>query len=347
MTIYKRSASVQVLRSSCDGRCLLSALALMLALLLGRAASAQAQFAEAAKKIKDAVVTVVVDDRNGAGFIVNPDGYVLTAKHVLGDKQSVSVKLRGGDTLPAEVVKSSDERDLCLLKVDRQHLPAVQFASSAKLKQGDDVAAVGAPLGLENTLTKGVVSATSREIEGKKFIQIDAALNQGNSGGPIINSEGLVVGVATRAAKNAAKIGFAVPSDEVMSFLDEQTVSYAAAPGEAPATPSKKPKEERAKPEATEERPASSSPPPPPPPPPQPLVPPWLTLLLSAVIAFVVALVTAAVVAARTVAKPSVPTAPYTQPVPPGQYAPPSQPVAPAPAPPPQEDLSDIDIELK
>ena len=325
-------------------------------------AAAHAEFATAIQQVRDAIVTVIVPEGNGAGLIVNSDGYVLTNQHVVGQAQSISVKLRSGEKLPAKAVKSGGERDLCLLKVERQHLPAMQFASSGKLKQGADVAAVGAPLGLENTLTKGVVSSTSREIEGKAYLQIDAALNPGNSGGPVINADGQVIGVATKVAKEAQGIGLAVPSDDVMAFLDSAGVSYAVALGQAPEKATGEGAAGAAQtatgePAATEKAPPTAPPPVPATPtlpeaPPAPSTPPWLLLVLSAAVSLVVALITAAVVASRLVRRPEF-MAPAQQPVfyqQPAQMpvagAYPQQQVPVRPAPPP-EDLSDVDIELK
>jgi len=319
-----------------------------LALLLLCCAAAWAQFTEAAGKIRDAVVTVAVANRTGTGFIVNSDGSMLTNKHVVGEAKSVTVKLRNGDQLTAQVVKAATDRDLCLLKLDRQHLPAVQFASSGKLKQGQAVAAVGTPFGLEGSLTKGMVSATDRDIDGQKFIQIDAALNQGNSGGPVINEDGVVVGMATKAAKDAQNVGFAIPSDDLMSFLSAASVPYQAALGEAPkdgetATPSTGPAPDAAAPPVT----APATAPPPPVAPPSPLSAPWVLLLAAAAVAFVVALVTALVVAGKRTTPVMQQPVQYTyaQPMP-------QQPMMPQPAPrpaaPPQaEDLSDVDIELR
>lgn len=305
-----------------------------------------AQFTEAAGKIRDAVVTVAVANRTGTGFLVNSDGNLLTNKHVIGDAKAVTVKLRNGDQLTAQVVKSAADRDICLLKVDRQHLPTVQFAASAQVKQGDNVAAIGAPFGLEGSLTRGVVSATDRDIKGQKFIQIDAALNQGNSGGPVINEDGQIIGMATKAAKEAQSVGFAIPSDELMAFLGEAGIAYQAALGATPktaatATPAPTPSPAEATPALT---PGPSLPAPP-----NPLAAPWVLLVAAAGVSFIVALVTALLVAGKKAVAVVPQPAPYSYapPTAPTQpYAAPQPPVRPA-APPAQEDLSDIDIELR
>lgn len=329
-------------------------------LLLAVAAVAWGQFSDAADKVRDAVVTVTADKSVGAGFIVNAEGYALTNNHVVDKAKSVKVRLRNGDEVAAEVVEAAAARDLCLLKLDRQHLPAVQFASSAKLKQGDEVAAVGAPFGLPNSLSTGTVSATEREIDGQQFIQIDAPLNKGNSGGPVINKSGLVVGVASKAVKEGQDLGFAIPSDEVMAFLGSKNVAFEAALGDAPRTATESASEgstEGAAGSGDEgaEEPATSAapalPPAAPAAPPSPLSRPWAILAAAAVVAFLVALVTALVVARQKAVASLAPQQPVQQYgyAPPPQAPPPGaapRPAAP-PQPPPPEDLSDIDIQLR
>ena len=335
--------------------CRIIPVALLLLAVLLTGSLAHAQFAQAADKVRDAVVTVQVtkEKRRGTGFIISPDGYILTNKHVLNGATEATVKLVNGDELPAKVVQTDDAWDLLVLKIERQHLPTVQFAASGKLKQGDEVAAIGAPFGLSDTLTKGVVSSVAREIEGRKYIQIDAALNQGNSGGPIINDEGQVVGVATKAALKAENVGFAIPSDDAMSFLSKVGLTFTATLDSQP-------------PEAASGGPpaggpaAPAVPAAPPAPPAGPLGQPWVLLAAAAVVAFLVALITALAVsksAVRGAAAPYMPGPAY-QPAPQSYPAPaPGWGQAPPQAPPPvappqiapraQEDLSDIDIELR
>lgn len=318
-----------------------------LALVLAAGTGAWAQFAQAAKQVGEAAVTVVRDDHNGAGFVVSPQGHVLTNKHVVGEATEVTVKLSNGDSLPAKVVKTAEKRDLCVLQVDKPGLPTVQFGSSAKVKQGDEVAALGAPLGLENSLTKGVVSNAQREIEGQQYLQIDAALNQGNSGGPIINEDGHVVGIATQAAKEAQNLGFAIPSDDVMRFLREADIPFSAALGHLPEGLDAAPAAGAAPAGDTPEAPGSM----PPVTPPEPVSPlaqiSWLTIAISAVVALLVALITTLVLAGQSKRQvPGLPPTPVAAPYPVSPAVSQPTPVRPA-APPPQEDLSDIDIELK
>jgi S1-C subfamily serine protease len=335
--------------------------AALVALVVG-ALPAHADFAQAADKVRDAVVTVMLEKRMGTGFVVSGEGYILTNRHVMGQATKATVRLANKDELPAQLVKADATRDLMVLKVERAHLPAVTFASSAKLKQGTEVAALGAPLGLPDSLTKGIVSSTSRDLDGQKFMQIDAALNHGNSGGPIIIEAGQVVGVATLVAKKAENLGFAIPSDEVMAFLDKAGVTYttldAPAPADAAAAPEGAPD---GAPEAAPGTPAVPGAPAAPPdapaaPPPAPgslLARPWVGLAAAALIAFLVSLITALVVARsllRGLPTPVVYSAPPAYPPPGWGGAQPAAPLAQPPqqpAPPPADDLSDIDIQLR
>lgn len=212
------------------------------------ATCAAADMSGAIERVSDSVFTVKVGDRVGAGFIVSPEGYALTSAHVAGDSAEVSLTLADSNQLTAEVEKKDDGRDLALLRLDRVNLPAVQFASSATLKQGAKVAALGSPLGLEGSVTEGVVSAVNREIDGKSYLQIDAALNEGNSGGPVIDERGRVVGIATAVIKEAENVGFAIPSNEAMEFLGEAGIAVNVALGAAPEAATGKPRAAEKKP---------------------------------------------------------------------------------------------------
>ena len=328
---------------------------LLLPALLLAALPAHADFAGAADRIRDSVVTVAVEKRMGTGFVVNGEGYVLTNKHVLDSATQATVKLANGDELPAKLHKADDQRDLAILKVERANLPAVVFASSSRLKQGSEVAALGAPLGLPDTLTKGIISSPSREISGHTYIQIDAALNQGNSGGPIINEQGQVVGVATKAALKAENMGFAIPSDDAMAFLGESTVTFATldAPAATEGEVAAPPVPEKAVPEGPPAAGPEAAPPAEPAAPATGFMQPWMWLVAAALIAFLVSLVTSLLVA-KTVAARAMPATPMGQPElgypAPGwgeSAARPTPAAPPPPAAPPTEDLSDIDIELR
>ena len=162
----------------------------------------------------------------GSGFFIDADGYVVTNNHVVGDAEKIEVMLKDGDTLEAELVGRDPKTDLALLKVksDRK-FPFVRFGSSSAARVGDWVIAMGSPFGLGHTATTGIVSARGRDIGAgpyDDFLQIDAPINRGNSGGPTFNVRGEVIGVNTAIISPtgvSAGIGFAVPSDMAKSVI--------------------------------------------------------------------------------------------------------------------------------
>ncbi len=180
---------------------------------------------DAIERVGDSLFKVTAGERVGAGFIVSTDGHGLTSAHVVGEVTEITVTLANGEERSVTVVSSDEVRDLALLDLGVQNLPVVQFASAAGLKQGMKVAALGAPLGLEGSVTEGIVSAVGRQINEKEYLQIDAALNEGNSGGPVIDEKGRVVGVATAMVKEAENVGFAISSDEAIEFLQSAGIA--------------------------------------------------------------------------------------------------------------------------
>jgi len=164
----------------------------------------------------------------GSGFIIDADGYVITNHHVVENADEIVVILNDGTELEAEVIGSDRRTDIALLKVKADHpLPAVQFADSDALKVGEWVMAVGNPFGLGGTVTAGIISAMDRDINAgpyDSFIQTDAAINQGNSGGPLFDMDGKVIGVNSmifsRTGGNIG-IGFAIPSNQVQHVAAE------------------------------------------------------------------------------------------------------------------------------
>jgi serine protease Do len=153
----------------------------------------------------------------GSGFVINPDGHLITNNHVVDGATEVRVKLSDGRELPARVVGRDPRTDLALLKVEATGLTAIPLGDSATLAVGEPVMAIGNPFGLEQTVTTGIVSATGRVIgEGPydDFIQTDASINPGNSGGPLINASGQVIGINTAMFSQtggSVGIGFAIP----------------------------------------------------------------------------------------------------------------------------------------
>ncbi len=134
----------------------------------------------------------------GSGFIVSPEGIVLTNAHVVADADEVTVKLTDQREFTAKVLGSDPTTDVAVLKIDAKELPVVRIGDPAATRVGDWVVAIGTPYGLDNTVTSGIVSAKSRALPGDTvvpFIQTDAAVNPGNSGGPLFNLNGEVIGI--------------------------------------------------------------------------------------------------------------------------------------------------------
>jgi len=166
-----------------------------------------------------------VAQAQGSGFIISPDGYIVTNNHVVDHATDVSVTLDNGKVIPAKVVGTDQKTDLALLKLNEgSNYPYVQF-SSAIPRVGDWVIAVGNPFGLGGTVTAGIVSARGRDIGAgpyDDFLQIDAPVNRGNSGGPTFNTEGQVVGVNTAIyspSGGSVGIGFAIPAEVAQNVI--------------------------------------------------------------------------------------------------------------------------------
>lgn len=165
----------------------------------------------------------------GSGFIISPDGYVLTNHHVVADAGEVKVKLGDRREFTAKVIGSDQQYDVALLKIEGKNLPTVRVGDSNTLKPGQWVVAIGSPFGLDNSVTAGVVSAVGRSTGGQDqryvpFIQTDVAINQGNSGGPLLNTRGEVVGINSQifsASGGYMGISFAIPIDLAMGAVEQ------------------------------------------------------------------------------------------------------------------------------
>jgi serine protease Do len=164
----------------------------------------------------------------GSGFIIDASGYIVTNNHVIDDAKDIEVTLTNGSEYPAKLIGTDPKTDLALLKVEsKKPLPYVSFGDSDKVRIGDWVMAVGNPFGLGGTVTAGIVSARGRDIhEGPydDFLQIDAAINQGNSGGPTFSTDGSVIGINTAIfspSGGSVGIGFAIPSNLAKPIIAE------------------------------------------------------------------------------------------------------------------------------
>jgi serine protease Do len=159
----------------------------------------------------------------GSGFIIDKSGYIVTNNHVVEGADKITVILKDETRYDAQVVGLDPVTDIALIKVDpNKDLPSVRLGSSADLRVGEWVAAIGSPFGLEYTVTAGIVSAKGRVIGSgpyDDFIQTDASINPGNSGGPLINMQGEVVGINTMIIAGGQGIGFAIPVDQAKGIV--------------------------------------------------------------------------------------------------------------------------------
>lgn len=183
-------------------------------------------------EVNDSVVSIVADNGDtqalGAGIIVSEDGYVVTNAHVAENADNMSVITTQDDTYAAKLVGMDTKTDIALLKVENpQGFKPAQFADSDLVRTGNSVFAIGNPFGLGNSVSLGIISAKERDIEKgpyDNFLQTDTAINQGNSGGPLFNTDGEVVGMNTAIFStdgNNMGVGFSTPSNIVQWVVDE------------------------------------------------------------------------------------------------------------------------------
>ena len=163
----------------------------------------------------------------GSGFIISPDGYILTNNHMVEESEKIEVELTDGRKFTAKIIGTDPDSDVAVVKVDAENLPYLELADSDALEVGEWVLAIGNPLGLSHTVTAGIVSAKGRSGFGlanfENFIQTDAAINFGNSGGPLINLDAEVVGINTAivGASGNIGIGFAIPINMAKNIYDQ------------------------------------------------------------------------------------------------------------------------------
>lgn len=169
-----------------------------------------------------------VERGTGSGFIISEDGRLITNAHVIDGADRVTVTLKDGRTFDGEVVGSDPVTDVAAIKIEASGLPTVTLGSSENLIPGQWAIAIGNPLGLDNTVTAGIISATGRSSSQVgvpdrrvRFIQTDAAINPGNSGGPLLNDRGEVIGINTAIRANAQGLGFAIPIETGQRIADQ------------------------------------------------------------------------------------------------------------------------------
>jgi len=194
-------------------------------------------YIELYKRVNPAVVSVYMTSGSGSGFVIDPDGYIVTNNHVIAEGGPITVYFSNGEVKDATLVGTDTQADIALLKVDAApgELTAVPLGDSDALEVGQSVVAIGSPFGLDNTMTTGIVSALSRSMPADEtgltgtytipnVIQTDAAINPGNSGGPLFNLAGEVIGVNTAIespVRANSGVGFAVPSNVVKVVIDQ------------------------------------------------------------------------------------------------------------------------------
>lgn len=163
----------------------------------------------------------------GSGFIISKDGYILTNRHVIFEADAITVRLKDRRELDAELIGEDEASDVALLKVDADDLPFLKLSSSQELQIGEWVMAIGSPLSFEHTVTKGIVSAKGRNLRGQQYIpyiQTDVPINRGNSGGPLINMQGEVVGINTLILSSTGGymgLSFSIPIEIAKSVSDQ------------------------------------------------------------------------------------------------------------------------------
>lgn len=181
------------------------------------------------KKAAKSVVTVRTNTSSGSGFVIRPDGYILTNHHVIADATQIDVLFNDWRHFGARLIGSDSDSDVALLKIAAREIEVSKLGNSAELEPGEVVLAIGSPKGLLHTVTAGIVSALGRSemLPGgptyRNFIQTDAPINSGNSGGPLINSLGEVVGINTLkwSVVDVEGFGFAIPINQALSLSDQ------------------------------------------------------------------------------------------------------------------------------
>ena len=183
-----------------------------------------------AEHARPAVVTVVTMHGAGSGFIISPDGYLLTNQHVVGNTKTVKIVLADKNEVDGTVI-GSGPKDVALIRLDKKNLPTLRLGLGNTAKVGETVLMLGTPLGLENSSAKGSIGHANRRLDDGEYLQIDGWVNPGNSGGPVVNMRGEVIGIVTKTTRDARGIGFALPIEVAFEILDAHRVAVDTALG--------------------------------------------------------------------------------------------------------------------
>jgi len=208
-------------------------ISLLIVFLVARAAAQEHQLtvSDVVKASINSVVLIVVSDESGrpsaegSGFIASPDGKIVTNHHVIAGAHSAIAKLNNGAFFEVAGVLADDpEHDIAVVKVTGKNLPYISLAGADSVSVGDHVVAIGSPLGLENTVSDGIISSFRDDDKGHSWIQTTAPVSHGNSGGPLLTMDAKVAGVVTWKATNGENLNFAVPSKIVSVALTSSSV---------------------------------------------------------------------------------------------------------------------------
>ena len=165
----------------------------------------------------NSVVVVYTETGVGSGFSIR-ENLIITNAHVVGNNKNVAINLYDDTTIKGKVVKSDIEKDLALIKIEKSLAPL--NTNEENINIGQEVYVIGAPKDMPYTMTKGIISALDRKLGQNTYIQIDASVNSGNSGGPLVDDSGNVIGIITLKANDAEGIGFALKASEILAFVD-------------------------------------------------------------------------------------------------------------------------------
>lgn len=191
---------------------------LMVAAVLFASASSVSAIGFDAEKAYESVFVVYSGTSLGSGFAIGKN-CVITNAHVIADPNNIAIMTYDGTEYAASLLGINEDEDIAVLVIEKATFPYLTMANLSAVKIGDDIYTIGAPKGMPYTLTKGTISAKERIIREKSYIQIDAAINEGNSGGPLLNDSGEVLGMNTLKMTDSEGIGLSIPTDRIENYL--------------------------------------------------------------------------------------------------------------------------------